>query len=53
MPNPDWEAKLENASTKFRKLGERAMQWVGARAGGSRAADGKAADGQGAPGGTV
>ncbi len=53
VPNPDWEAKLENASTKFRKLGERAMQWVGGRAGGSRAADGKAADGQGAPGGTV
>lgn len=28
-PNPEWEAKLERASDKFRKLGERAMGWAG------------------------
>ncbi len=31
VPNPDWAAKLESASGKFRKLGERAMQWAGGR----------------------
>ncbi|UXX84730.1 hypothetical protein [Roseovarius pelagicus] len=28
VPNPEWEAKLESASTKFRKLGERAVNWA-------------------------
>jgi len=28
-PNPEWEAKLDNASKKFRKLGERAGSWAG------------------------
>jgi hypothetical protein len=27
-PNPEWEARLEGASTKFKKLGERAMGWA-------------------------
>lgn len=30
-PNPEWEARLEQASARFRKLGERATGWVGAR----------------------
>ena len=30
-PNPEWEAKLEGASAKFKSLGERAMSWVGGR----------------------
>ena len=30
-PNPEWEAKLENASGKFRKMGEKAMAWAGGR----------------------
>lgn len=30
-PNPEWEARLNGASAKFRKLGEGAAQWVGAR----------------------
>ena len=31
-PNPEWEAKLDGASKKFKKLGERAGSWVnGAR----------------------
>ncbi|MGI3164661.1 hypothetical protein [Pseudooceanicola sp. 200-1SW] len=29
-PNPEWEARLNGASAKFRKLGEGAAQWVGA-----------------------
>jgi hypothetical protein len=29
VPNPEWEAKLEKASTKFKTLGERALGWVG------------------------
>ncbi len=28
QPNPAWEAKLEGASSKFKKLGERAMGWA-------------------------
>nr|WP_309501271.1 hypothetical protein [uncultured Roseovarius sp.] len=28
VPNPEWEAKLQGASTKFRKLGERAVSWA-------------------------
>lgn len=32
-PNPEWEARLEQASDKFRKLGERAMSHVGGKAG--------------------
>lgn len=27
-PNPEWEAKLDNASKKFRELGERAAGWA-------------------------
>lgn len=30
-PNPDWEAKLAQASDKFRKLGDRALAWAGTR----------------------
>ncbi len=30
-PNPDWEAKLAQASDKFRKLGDRALAWAGGR----------------------
>lgn len=30
-PNPEWQAKLAQASDKFKKLGERAVQWAGAR----------------------
>ncbi len=33
VPNPDWQAKLARASDKFKKLGERALSWVGGRAG--------------------
>jgi hypothetical protein len=32
-PNPEWEAKLDNASKKFRKLGQKAMDWVGVKTG--------------------
>jgi len=33
-PNPEWEQKLDNASKKFRRLGERAVSWAtGGRAG--------------------
>ena len=28
-PNPEWEARLERASDKFTKLGERALSWAG------------------------
>ena len=31
-PNPEWRAKLERASAKFKALGERAMAFVGGRA---------------------
>lgn len=27
-PNPEWEAKLDGASAKFRSLGEKAMDWA-------------------------
>lgn len=27
-PNPEWEQKLENASKKFKRMGERAMDWA-------------------------
>lgn len=30
-PNPEWQAKLAQASDKFKKLGDRAVQWAGAR----------------------
>ncbi|MEZ5797387.1 MAG: hypothetical protein R3D63_07920 [Paracoccaceae bacterium] len=33
VPNPEWEARLQKGSDKFRKLGERAMQWAGGRRG--------------------
>ena len=33
VPNPEWEAKLETASVKFKTLGDRAMTWA---SGGSR-----------------
>ena len=29
QPNPEWEAKLDSASKKFKTLGERAVTWVG------------------------
>lgn len=29
VPNPEWEAKLETASTKFKTLGEQALNWAG------------------------
>jgi hypothetical protein len=31
-PNPEWEAKLEGASEKFKKLGERAANWANGQA---------------------
>lgn len=33
VPNPEWQAKLAAASGKFKTLGERALSWVGGRAG--------------------
>lgn len=30
-PNPEWTAKLDNASTKFQELGKRAADWMGGR----------------------
>ena len=33
VPNPEWQAKLASVSDKFKKLGERAVSWVGGRAG--------------------
>lgn len=38
-PNPDWEAKLETASRKFRTLGERAASWATAGRAGRRVED--------------
>ncbi len=38
-PNPEWQAKLENASAKFREMGEKAVSW----ATGGRRAPGTAA----------
>ncbi len=32
-PNPDWRAKLERASAKFKALGDRAIGWIGRKAG--------------------
>jgi hypothetical protein len=32
-PNPDWRARLERGSAKFKTLGERAMGWIGRKAG--------------------
>jgi hypothetical protein len=31
-PNPEWQAKLERASSKFKALGEKAAGWAGGRA---------------------
>lgn len=31
-PNPEWVAKLEDVSKKFRSLGEKAMNWAGGKA---------------------
>lgn len=28
MPNPEWETKIDNASTKFQTLGDKAKNWV-------------------------
>lgn len=33
-PNPEWEAKLESASTKFKTLGEKAVSWASGGRGG-------------------
>lgn len=33
QPNPEWEAKLDNASAKFKELGKRAGAWVSGRFG--------------------
>jgi hypothetical protein len=30
-PNPEWEAKLQGASDKFRHMGEQAASWMGSR----------------------
>lgn len=30
-PNPEWMSKLQNASAKFRSLGEKAASWVGVK----------------------
>ncbi len=29
QPNPEWEAKLDRTSAKFKKMGEKAVSWVG------------------------
>ncbi len=34
-PNPEWEAKLDRASGKFKALGDKAAGWVGGRFGGT------------------
>lgn len=34
-PNPEWVTKLENASAKFKALGEKAASWVGIKSSGS------------------
>ncbi|MEO8531397.1 MAG: hypothetical protein ABI459_09235, partial [Deltaproteobacteria bacterium] len=31
VPKPEWEAKLNNLSAKFKSLGEKAANWVGGR----------------------
>jgi hypothetical protein len=36
-PNPEWEAKLTNASDKFRHMGEQAASWMGSRFRGMKA----------------
>ncbi|PTW55687.1 hypothetical protein C8N35_11210 [Breoghania corrubedonensis] len=30
-PNPEWEARLEAASNKFKKMGQRAAEWMGGK----------------------
>ncbi len=40
VPDPAWEARLKGASDKFRKLGERASEWMGARTGFGAAREG-------------
>lgn len=38
-PNPEWEARLEEASRKFKEMGTRAASWVGGKPQASGAAD--------------
>lgn len=33
VPDPAWQAKLANASGRFRKIGEKALAWTGRRSG--------------------
>jgi hypothetical protein len=33
-PNPEWEAKLEKGSKKFREMKDKAAEWVGSKFGG-------------------
>ncbi len=40
-PNPEWEAKLDRASAKFKSLGQRALDWTGRRFGGGGLPTGK------------
>jgi hypothetical protein len=37
VPNPEWEAKLTDASDKFRHMGEQAASWMGSRFRGMKA----------------
>ena len=39
-PDPEWEARLNKASDKFRTLGERALAWAGGRFGAGRGGGG-------------
>lgn len=39
VPNPEWEAKLAKASTKFKTLSEKAANWVGGRSTNTAAED--------------
>ncbi len=38
VPDPAWEARIANASEKFRQMGEKAKAWAGRRFGGGGAA---------------
>lgn len=42
-PNPDWVAKLDSVSNKFRKLGQRASDWATAPSGAAEADPGRGA----------
>lgn len=43
-PNPDWVARLDGTSAKFKKLGQRAGEWIGVSAGATSDAGAGAAE---------